>query len=462
MIGTTFGNYRIDNELGAGGMGVVYRATDVNLDRPVAIKTLRSAEGPNAESEARFLREARAASRLQHPSIMTIHHFGVQGSTRYIVMEFVEGRTLKKVIDGQPLDLVQLCEIAIQVADGLASAHERGVVHRDMKAENVMVTPRGKVKILDFGLAKLKEPEGSEDQSQTASFETAEGSMVGTVSHMSPEQALAIEIDARTDIFSFGVMLYEMATGKMPFDGPSPQVTLARILSQEPSPASRLNLDVPLELEQLIRLCLQKDRTLRPDARDVLARLKKIQASLSANRLTSSQLRPRGFATGIRVQESVPGVAQGRLGVPGPPASAYQISFPVPNQAAPSEGEVKARSTYQALRGLRQGFSLALALVPLAFFGTFILTSGLVRKEVLEGSALFHGLQALVAPIMESVNQVVAVNLVVGGLDFMLAVLGVAAMAVRYFVLSKLKEAEARAQERWSEVPRGREIPRAA
>ncbi len=455
MIGTTFGNYRIDDKLGAGGMGVVYRATDVSLDRPVAIKTLRSAESANPESEARFLREARAASRLQHPAIMTIHHVGVEGDTRYIVMELVEGLTLKRVMDGRPLELTQLCEIAIQVADGLATAHERGVVHRDMKAENVMVTPRGQVKILDFGLAKLKEPEASEDQNQTAAFETSAGTMLGTVSHMSPEQALAIEIDARTDIFSFGVMLYEMATGKMPFEGPSPQATLARILSQDPSPASRLNMDVPLELEQLIHLCLQKDRTCRPDARDVRARLKKIQASLSANRLTASQLRPRGFATGIRVPQSVAGMAQSRMGVSTSAASAYQISFPIPIQTAPAEDEAKARRVYQALRGLRLGLSLALAILPLAFFGYFILGSGLVRKEVLEGSALLHGLQAVVTPIMEAVNQVLAVRLVAGGLDFMLAVLGVAAMTLRYFLLGKVKKAEAQAKERWREVSRG-------
>jgi serine/threonine protein kinase len=455
MIGTTFGNYRIDDKLGSGGMGVVYRATDVNLDRPVAIKTLRSADDHNPESEARFLREARAASRLQHPAIMTIHHFGVEGETRYIVMEFVEGRTLKRIMDGRPLDLIQLCEIAIQVADGLATAHERGVIHRDMKAENVMVTPRGQVKILDFGLAKLKEPESSQDLSKTTSFETRAGSVLGTVNHMSPEQALAIEIDARTDIFSFGVMLYEMATGKMPFEGPSPQATLARILSQDPPPASRLNMDVPLELEQLISLCLQKDRTCRPDARDVLARLKKIQASLSANRLTASQLRPHGFATGIRVPQSMAGVSRSRIGLPGQATSAYQISLPAPAATVPEADQAKARRSYQALRGLRLGLSLALATLPLAFFASFILGSGLVRKEVLEGWSLVYLLQTAVTPVMEAVNKVVAVRLVFGGLDFMLAVLGASAMALRHFVLVKVKAAEARAQARWREASRG-------
>ncbi|MGH9555939.1 MAG: serine/threonine protein kinase, partial [Terriglobales bacterium] len=151
MIGTTFGNYRIDSKLGAGGMGVVYKAFDTELDRPVAIKTLLSADSDDPSSLARFLREAKAASRLQHPSIVTIHHFGVEGETRYIVMEFVEGKTLKKLIGGNPLPVQQFCDIAIQVVDALALAHEKGVIHRDLKAENVMVTPRGQAKILDFG-----------------------------------------------------------------------------------------------------------------------------------------------------------------------------------------------------------------------------------------------------------------------------------------------------------------------
>ncbi len=458
MVGTTFGNYRIDDKLGSGGMGVVYRATDVNLDRPVAIKTLRPAEGHDSEGEARFLREARLASRLQHPSIMTIHHFGVEGQTRYIVMEFVEGRTLKRVMGGQPLDIIQLCEIAIQVADGLVTAHERGVIHRDMKAENVMVTPRGQVKILDFGLAKLKEPESAaEEIHKTTSFETRAGSVLGTVNHMSPEQALAIEIDARTDIFSFGIMLYEMATGKMPFEGPSPQATLARILSQDPSPASRLNMDVPLELEQLISLCLQKDRTSRPDARDVLARLKKIQASLSANRLTASKIRPHGFQTGIRVPQSMTGTSRSRIGIPsviGSPASAYQISVPAPVASVPEADQARALRTYQMMRGLRKGLSLALAILPLAFFAAFILGSGIVRKEVIEGWSLTPIVQGLIAPFVEAVKKVLAVPLVVGGLDFLLAALGVAAMILRRFVMVKVRAGEDRARKRWRELSR--------
>ncbi len=257
MIGTKFGSYRIDSKLGEGGMGVVYRATDTELDRPVAIKTLISSS--DEESVARFMREAKAASRLQHPAIITIHQFGVEGEMRFIVMEYVEGKTLKSIINGQPMRLNQLCEIAIQVADGLAMAHEMHIIHRDMKAENVMVTPRGQVKILDFGLAKLKEPEKTGDDAATV-YQTQVGVIMGTISHMSPEQALGSDVDPRADIFSFGVVLYEMATGKMPFDGPSPQATLARILNQEPTVVRELNPQAPQDLEKLINQCLQKDR----------------------------------------------------------------------------------------------------------------------------------------------------------------------------------------------------------
>src|SRR3954468_2696889 len=294
MIGSNFGNYRIDEKLGEGGMGVVYRATDTELDRSVAIKTLLTSADP--EASGRFMREAKAASRLAHPAIITIHHFGVESETRFIVMEYVEGKTLKRIIGGKPMHLNQLCEIAIQVADGLAMAHEHNVIHRDMKAENVMVTPRGQVKILDFGLAKLKEPEAKPNDKTV--FQTQVGVIMGTVSHMAPEQALGSEIDARADIFSFGVVLYEMATGVMPFDAPSAQAMLAKILNQEPVAAITLNPEMPPELDQLISACLKKDRTFRPTAQELRDRLKKIQASLSAGQI-SNDIRSQAIAQGM-------------------------------------------------------------------------------------------------------------------------------------------------------------------
>ncbi|MGH9579701.1 MAG: serine/threonine-protein kinase [Terriglobales bacterium] len=432
MVGTSFGAYRIKDKLGAGGMGVVYLATDTNLDRPVAIKTLLAVNNANPESVSRFLREAQAASHLQHPAIMTIHHFGVEGDTRFIVMEFVEGRNLKKVIDGQPMELSQQCEIAIQIADGLAAAHERGMIHCDLKAENIMITPRGHAKILDFGLAKLKEPEAVEESNSTVSFgDTTSSTVFGTVSHMSPEQALAIEIDTRTDIFSFGIVLYEMATGKMPFDGPTPQATLARILSQEAVPVSRVSPDVPPELAHLIAQSLQKDRTCRPTAREMHSRLKNIQASLSANKLASSQIRPPGFdsskylASSLYMDRAAP------------------VATQVPARVRPPRPAPYARLVLEAIRGSRIAFSLVLWALPLAFFAAFVLSGNIVRREAVEGTVLMSLVRAIAVPVQEAVNGVLNFSLVSGDFDFMLLVLGAAALVLRIMLLQPVRRAEA-------------------
>src|ERR1051326_2967540 len=281
-----FGAYRIQEKLGEGGMGVVYRAWDTQLDRPVAIKTLLAEIGTEPEITERFLREAKAASRLQHPSIVTVYHVGEQDGIRYIVMEMVDGKTLKKLINGQAMDVHQLCNIALQVSDALALAHERNVIHRDLKAENIMLTPRMQAKILDFGLAKLRETlESGGDVDQTRL--TQVGMVVGTVSYMAPEQALGLEVDGRSDVFSFGVVLYEMATGKMSFDAPSAQATLARVLNQDPVSPGILNANLPPDLVSLIMDCLRKHRDSRPTAADVHGRLARIEASLSGRRMAS-------------------------------------------------------------------------------------------------------------------------------------------------------------------------------
>ncbi len=436
MIGSTFGGYHIEDRIGAGGMGVVYRAHDVNLDRPVAIKTLLAPGEPDPAGEARFLREARAASRLQHPSIMTIHQFGVEGRTRYIVMEYVEGRTLKKLMDGHPLEVGQLLEIAVQVAEGLVTAHEHGVIHRDMKSENVMVTPRGQVKILDFGLAKLCDPDPVGDPGETrSSFETAGGTLLGTVSHMSPEQALAIEIDSRTDIFSFGVVLYEMATGRTPFSGPTPQSTLARILSQEAPPILKLNPEIPPELERLIRHCLQKDRTCRPTARDVSTRLKNIQASLSANKLTASTIRP--------ALELVAQKASQPAYVP--------VAAPVAPRAEPA-----VRPRYLAVRGLRIVLSATLLLWPLAFVAYFFVAGGLVRAEAIADTWFLAVLRAVAEPPLWLAHDVIAIDLQSGQWNFMLLVLAAATLALRSLLLVPARRVEAKLEARL----RGRPAPR--
>lgn len=279
MIGTTFGPYRIDEKLGQGGMGVVYKAFDTTLQRPVALKMIQIAHQDTAADEAsvaRFMREARAASRLTHPTIVTIYHFGVEGETQYIVMEYVEGKTLRKLIHDEPMPLDQLYDIAIQVAEGLATAHENNIVHRDMKADNVMVTTKGQVKILDFGLAKLKDPVTTTEDSETI-FQTQAGLAVGTASHMSPEQAMGREVDGKSDVFSFGVVLYHMAAGKVPFAGPNPTITMARILEAEPDPVRRHNPNIPEALEELIHRCLQKNRMFRPSSAELVQTLKALR-----------------------------------------------------------------------------------------------------------------------------------------------------------------------------------------
>src|SRR6266404_4417408 len=283
--GKMFGQYRLDEKLGEGGMGVVYRAHDTELDRTVALKMILASALGDGEVVERFVREAKAASRLQHGSIVTIYHVGQQAETRYIVMEYVDGMSLKRAVGGRALAVGQFCTIAIQIADALAMAHEKNVVHRDIKAENVMLTSRMQAKILDFGLAKVREPD------RDVTVLTQVGMVMGTVSHMSPEQALGMEVDGRSDVLSFGVVLYEMATGQMPFDGPNAQATMARVLNQELTQVGEVNPELPPELQALIHDCLRKYRDYRPTSAEVLRRLKKIEASLSANRIASPEIR---------------------------------------------------------------------------------------------------------------------------------------------------------------------------
>ncbi len=448
MVGANFGHYKIDEKLGEGGMGVVYKATDTELDRSVAIKTLLSSADP--EASARFMREAKAASRLAHPAIITIHHFGVQDTTRFIVMEYIEGRTLKKIIDGKPMHLNQLCEIAIQVADGLAMAHEHNVIHRDMKAENIMVTPRGQVKILDFGLAKLKEPE-TKAQDKTV-FQTQVGVIMGTVSHMAPEQALGSEIDARADIFSFGVVLYEMATGKMPFDAPSAQAMLAKILNQDPTPALTLNPEIPPELDQLITLCLKKDRSFRPTAQEVRDRLKKIQASLSAGQI-AQDIRTEAISQGMAAaaQRSIPSgvgpkiVSASKMAptvVVGPQAAAA-AGKPVSAITKPVEPvSGSAKLTYKALKSFRWFVSIATLALPGAFLFYFVVSGGLIRPQIVEGTWLMEGTKWIVEPVLRGAENIFTFRMVVNGWNFMLLGLAVVAFVVRQLILLPVEKAE--------------------
>ncbi len=259
LSGRTLSHYRILKQLGSGGMGEVYLAEDTQLERTVALKILPSEVASDEERMRRFVREAKAASAIDHPNIVHVYEISSADNVHFIAMQYVEGHTLRSKIGGRPLPMDELLKMAIQITEALAEAHTRGIIHRDLKPPNIMVTPKGHVKLLDFGLARIEKSPSAEDSHMATQSRTESGVVMGTVAYMSPEQAMGGKVDHRTDIFSMGVVLYEMATGRPPFAGKNPAETVDRIVHSQPESIARLNYEAPQELERIIRKCIEKD-----------------------------------------------------------------------------------------------------------------------------------------------------------------------------------------------------------
>jgi TolB-like protein/Flp pilus assembly protein TadD len=303
MIGQTVSHYHVLEKLGSGGMGDVYLCEDLTLGRRVALKFLAGADTADHQSVDRFLREARIASGLNHPNICTVHEIGNHDGRPFLVLELLEGRTLREEIDGKPIPIARLIDLAIQIADALDAAHSAGIIHRDIKPANIAVTGRGEAKVLDFGLAKQATPRGGAVATSVGTTTlrpehlTSRGLTLGTVAYMSPEQARGEELDARTDLFSFGIVLYQMATGRQAFGGETTAVIFDEILNRAPIPVTRFNAAVPPELERIIDKALEKDRELRyGSAADMRADLKRLKRDTGSVRVAAVQTLQTGGA----------------------------------------------------------------------------------------------------------------------------------------------------------------------